>query len=793
MLLNYLKLALRNLSKQKGYTAINILGLGIGMGICLFLLLLTHYAYKFDRYHENSHRIYRLADKVKTSSGSIVDAAITPAPWAEAIATDFPEVESYVRFTGQSRTIGYEDKVFRYEVEFVDESVLDVFTYPLKYGDKETALNNPQSVVLSDFVAETYFGNRNPVGKTLMINDVPHEVTGVLRKLPDQSSIRFNMFVPFSSLDKQSYSNIDNWESHNLYTYLLLKEGTDPSKVEQGLQDFIVKNFGEEGLEKYQPHLQNLEDIYLTSNLFAEHGDSLDISYIYIFSAIGFLILMIACINFINMATAKGIERAREVGMRKVLGAAKAQLIFQFISEAFLLSLIAVFLGLTLVEFALPWFNDLAEWNVQAAYLESSFYVISAVLLVIAVSLLAGGYPAFYLSSFKPAPVLKGSKTTGKSRSWLRTGLVVSQFTVAIFLIIGSWVADNQIEYLQNKDLGFSPGNIMVSGLPSEMARESRNTIKEELDRKSAVNGSSLTGSIPGEDSGSITSFRPDGQFEEDGILVNYYNVDDNFISLFDIKLLAGRNFNSNLASDSTSTYIINKAAADKFGWDEAIGKTIYEGSDEELKSSTVIGVVENFHFETLHKTIQPLILRYRPDELNQIAINLNTTEPAETAGEINTFLKQFNAGLPLGYYFLESSIQGGYVTEQVISEMLRYFTYLTVFIACIGLLGLASYTIYQRRKEIGIRKVLGASVYSIISKLSMEFVKLTVIGFIIAAPIAYILMGEWLNSFAYSTEISLFMLAGAGFLTIAIAMATISYTTIRAANTNPAEILKSE
>ncbi|NGP77672.1 FtsX-like permease family protein [Balneolaceae bacterium YR4-1] len=793
MLLNYLKLALRNLSKQKGYTAINVIGLGIGMGICLFLFLLDQYAINFDTHHENSHRIYRLADKVKTSSGSIVDAAITPAPWAEAITDDFPEVESFVRFTGQNRTVGYGDKVFTFEVEFVDETILDVFTYPLKYGNKETALQNPHSVVLTDFIAETYFGNYNPVGETMMINDVPHTVTGVLKKQPSQSSLWFNMFVPFSSLDKQSYSNIDNWENHNLYSYLLLSESADPTEVEKDLEQFIVKNFGEEGLEKYQPHLQNLEDIYLRSNLFAEHGDSLDISYVYIFTAIGFLILLIACINFINMATAKGIERAREVGMRKVLGAGKQQLIFQFLSEAFLMSLIAVFLGLTLVEFALPLFNDLAEWNVQAAYFENGFYLITAVLLVILVSLLAGGYPAFYLSSFKPAPVLKGSKTTGKSRSWLRTVLVVSQFSVAVFLIIGSWVADSQIEYLQNKDLGFKSGNIMVSNLPPNLSRENKFMIKEELERKSAVSGSSLTANIPGEDSGSISSFRPEGQFEQDGLLVNYYEVDNSFIALFEIELVEGRNFNAVQAGDTTTSVIVNKAAISQFGWEDAVGKTIAESTGETTRTYTVIGVVENFHFETLHNAIRPLILKYRPEAFQRIAIELNTTELAETAGEINTFLKQFNAGLPVGYFFLESNLAGEYVTEEVISEMLRYFTYLTILIACMGLLGLAAYTTYQRKKEIGIRKVLGASVYSIITGLSLEFVKLTTIGFVIAAPIAYNLMREWLNSFAYSTEISLFMLAGAGFLTVAIAMATISYTTIRAANTNPAEILKSE
>lgn len=793
MLFNYLKIALRNLSKHKGYALINVLGLGIGMGICLFLLLLDQYAYNFDTHHENSHRIYRLADKVKTTSGSIVDAAITPAPWGEAIANDYPEVESYVRFKELTRTIRMDEKAFRYSVEYVDESILNIFTYPLMYGNEETALTKPQSVVLADFMSERLFGKKNPVGENILIDDVPHEVTGVLRKLPDQSSIRFNMFVPFSSLTTETYPSIDNWTSHNLYTYLLLREEADPKKLEAGLQGFITKQFGEEGQQKYQPHLQNLEDLYLKSNLFAEHGDSLDILYIYIFSAIAFLILLIACINFINLAIAKGIERAREVGMRKVLGADKRQLVFQFLSEAFLLAMIAVFIGLTLVEFALPWFNDLADWNVQANLLDNMFYLYSIAGLVLLVSLLAGGYPAFYLSSFKPAPVLKGGNTTGRSRSWLRMGLVVTQFAAAIFLIIGSWVADSQVKYLQTKELGFKTGNIMVSTLPSELTTEKKRTIKQELERKASVGGTALTGNIPGEDSGSISSFKPEGQFEEDGILVNYYNIGDNFLNLFDIKLINGRNFSAQLASDSTDAYIINKAAADKFGWDEAVGKTIATGEGEELRVSSVIGVVENFHFETLHNTIRPLILRFRPSEFNQLAMALQTVDMSKTAEELSVFLKQYNAGLPVGYYFLESSLAREYTTEVVIGEMLRYFTYLTIIIACMGLLGLASYTIVQRRKEIGIRKVLGAGVYGIIGNLSKEFLKLIVIGFTIAAPLAYLLVNSWLNSFAYSTGISVFVFIGAGALTLVIAMVTISYNTIRAANMNPVESLRSE
>ncbi|MDX1672334.1 MAG: ABC transporter permease, partial [Balneolaceae bacterium] len=402
MISNFFKIASRTLLKKKGYTLINIVGLAVGIGIFLFLILLDQYALTFDAAHEKSERIYRLADKVKTRSGSIVDAAITPAPWGEAIEEDYPEVEESVRFLGRSRVIERDDKVLPYGVTYVDESIFRVFTYPFELGDPQTALQKPHSVVLTDFVAEAFFGDENPVGQILLIDEIPHEVTGVLKELHDQYSFKFNMLISFTSLNENSYSGLNNWESHNLHTYLLLKEGADAVKLQDGLLNFITKQFGEEGLEKYQPHLQPLESIFLGSDLFGEHGQTLDVTYVYIFSAIGFLILLIACINFINIATARGMERSKEVGMRKVMGAGHTQLILQFLAEALILAALATLVATQLVEWALPWFNDLAEWNVQIDYANNMLYLGSILGVILLVGVMAGGYPAFYLSSFRP-------------------------------------------------------------------------------------------------------------------------------------------------------------------------------------------------------------------------------------------------------------------------------------------------------------------------------------------------------------------------------------------------------
>jgi len=793
MIKNFFKTAIRNLTKRKGYAFINMLGLAMGMGVCLFLVLLNQYAFQVDGYHENGERIYRLADKVKTQSGSVVDAAITPAPWGEAIAQNYPGVEEYVRFSTRSEVVQKDEKIFRYGVTHTDSSVFRVFTYPLKWGDPETALKRPNSVVLSEHISEVYFGTSNPVGETLILDDISYEVTGVLQKIPDKSSIFFDLLVPYSSQTEAEYPELNNLTSHNQHTYFLLRNGTDPKQVEAGLQDFIVSQFGEEGLERYQPYLQPYESMYLHSDLFAEHGETLDITYVYIFSAIAFLILLIACVNFVNMATARGLERSREVGVRKVIGAGKQQLVVQFLAEALLLSGISVFLSLMLVELALPWFNNLTEWTVEVEYLTNHLYQASVIAVVLVVGLLAGAYPAFFLSSFQPARVLKGDRSSGMSRSMLRRVLVVVQFGVAIFLIIGTRVVDNQLEFLANKELGFETNNIMVTSMTGELRSKDPKTVRNILAAENVISEIAMSSNIPGDASGSKMRIRPEGQFESDEILVSYYSVDEHFLNLFDIELRQGRNFNPEFASDSLEAFLINEAAAREFGWENPVGKTIETGSDEPRKASVVIGVTEDFHFESLHNRIRPLLLQYHPDDFGAIAIKLQTSDISAEAKQIAEFLRQFNAGLPVGYWFLDSDIAQMYNFEEIIGEMLRYFTYLTLFIACMGLLGLASYTINQRKKEIGIRKVMGASVSSILKTLGNDFVRLVILGFLIAAPLAYFLLNWWLQSFAYRTEIGVLTFIAAGLLTVILTVVTIGFHSWRAAVSNPVDSLRSE
>lgn len=792
MFRNYLKIAFRNLANQKGYAFINTAGLAVGMGICLFLILLTQYAFNFDRNHEHADRIYRIADKINQESGEVLDVAISPSPWGQALTAAFPEIEASVRFMGRNLPMKYQDIAMMQGITFTDERVFDVFTYPFKYGTPEQALSTPTSLVITYEMSERFFGMENPVGKTILVDEVPFEITGVLTPRDEHSSFYFNAFAPFSYLNKDTFASIDDWKAHSLFTYLLLREDADIAALEIKMSRYLNSYIGEEYIGRYEPHLQRLSDLYLFSNLYAEHGDTLDVSYVYIFSAIALLILAIACINFVNLSTAQGLKRSREVGVRKVMGAYKNQLVFQFLADAFILALLAVLISLVLVELALPWFNTLADWQVEANYFNNPIYLASIGFIVLLVGVLAGSYPAFVLSSFNPATVLKSDNTPTSGKSKLKTGLVITQFTVAIFMVISTVAVENQIDFLKNKDLGFKKNDIMITSLPSQIQIENQQLLRDELTRIPGVSTVSYTTNSPGTDSGSRLPFYKQGESPEDIQLVNSFSVDEYFLAQFNIELVQGNGFNPTMQGDDSREVIINEAAVAKFGLTNPIGATLYyRVLDEPVIAYTIVGVVKDFHYDDLRNAIDPLVLRNLPSLYDEVTISLNSTELSETLEAVTEQLKAFNDGFSIWYYFLEEDIAVEYETEEIISEMLRYFTYLTIFIACLGLLGLISFTVIYRRKEIGIRKVLGASVRDIVQSISLHFIKLVLIGFLIGAPLAYVLIHQWLQSFAYSNPPGLFTFLISGLAIISITMLTIGYQSVKAALTNPVDTLK--
>ncbi len=794
MFSNYLKIAFRNLVKNKGYAFINTAGLSVGMGICLFLVLITQYALNYDKVHENSDRIYRLADVIKQENGQILDVAITPSPWGQAMAENFEEIEASVRFLGAGAAVRYGEVAMRQGVTYVDAPVFDVFTYPFKFGNPQGALERPNTIVLTEEMSDRFFDEQNPVGEILLLDDVPYEITGVLQKRNPSYSWYFNSLASFSSVTEDKYADLNNWTSHNLYTYLLLQEDADIDALESKFNDFIATNVGENFASRYFPHLQNLESIFLYSDLFAEHGETLELSYIYIFGALGLLILLIACINFINLATAQGLKRAKEVGVRKVMGAFKGQLIFQFLAEAFILATVGVLISLVFVELALPWFNALTEWEVNTNYINNYFYIFAVLFIVVFVGFLAGGYPAFILSSYTPSAVLKGDNAPKSGSSILKTSLVVTQFTVAIFMIISTISVSDQIDYLKNKNLGFNQHDLVVAGIPSDIGLNDHQTLRNELSRITGVKEVSMMSNIPGGSAGSRMNYYPEGESPESGRIMNTYFVDEYFISQFELNLLSGRDFSSEFAFDTSQSVIINQSAARALGFDNPIGKTLHrQFMDIESESFTIIGLVEDFHFDDLRESINPLVIRNNPSSFGNLTIRFQTADLEGTIVQLEETLSSLNEGLPVWYYFLEDAIVTEYDTEEIIGEMLTYFTYLTILIACLGLLGLVSFTIINKQKEIGIRKVLGASVQNIVQNISFQFIKLVLIGFLIGSPLAYFLIQMWLDSFAYSNAPGFFTFLFAGLSIFGITLFTIGYQTIRAALTNPVESLKSE
>jgi len=794
MLKNYLKIALRNLFKNKGYSIINITSLAVGIGCFLFLLLLDQYAYQFDTFHENADRIYRVNDRIITQSGSEINAAITPWPWAEALKSEYPVVEDYVRFLGRGHSITRGKDAFNYRVNYVDPSFFDVFSFNLAKGDETAALDGPGKVVLSPWTAKNIFGNEDPVGKAVQIDDEGFEVTGVLEENPDQSSIYFDMLVSSANLNENNFATIDNWKTHNIHTYLLLREGSDKAKVEQNFNSFLEKYIDQDAADRYTPWLQNITDLYLGEQLFAEHGATLEKSYVIIFTSIAFLVLLISCINFINISTARAAKRNIEVGIRKVIGAVKRQLIFQYLLEVFLISLFAVGISFILVEWALPWFNQMTDWTVQVGYFDNPFIMISALLVVLFVTFVAGGYPAFYLSKFHPTKIFRDSGSK-KRKSLLRSGLVVTQFTLAVFLVVSSMVVDRQINFLYNKDLGFEDENVMQILMSEEVGYEDARMFRQELLRNPEIQQVSLASNGPFSGA-SKNQYNVEQSDWDNGILMTTFYIDDQFIPLFDLELVIGRNFNPGLATDSVSSFILNESAAQKFGWDNssAIGKTIVVPKSEspDLRG-TVIGVVKDFHFESLRREIEPLVMRYRPREFNNALVKIQTTDLSRVNQLVNDTWKSMFPGQYFHHFYVEDNLSDTYDLEEIIANLLSLLTYLTIFIACLGLLGLASYTTLQRTKEIGIRKVMGATVQEIVSMLSKSFMRYVIFALIIGIPLAYFGINQWLQNFAYHTDVGVMTIVYTVVITIALALATVSWQSIRAATANPVDSLRNE
>lgn len=793
MFKNYFKIACRNLWRHKGFTFLNILGLSAGLAVFFLIYIYVRFETSYDSFNTKADRIYRVVSDLESRSETLHWAS-TAAPVAINIKAEYPEVASFVRLYKGGVLLRKGDTKFQENnTLFADSTLFKIFDLPLVAGNPETMLKDPLSLVLSETTAKKYFGNASPLGQTLIFttDNLSATVTGVMKDIPENSSIKADMFVSLSTMAKQFNDSMDyHWRSYLLYSYLLLEPHAHGKTLEAKLPAFINKHLGEE-LKKDQENvtlkLEPLRDVYFKSGRSGFVRGN--INNVYTFSIVSVFILLIAGINFINLTTARSAERAKEVGIRKVVGAERFQLAGQFLGESLLISLISFVIALILSALLLPLFNQLAGKTISTGIFSHPAHVFTLFGIALTVGLLAGSYPALILSSFNPIVSLKGRFNTGVRGLKLRKVLVVSQFTISIALIIGTVVVYRQLNHMRNQDLGFAKEQMMVVETRGD---DNKWVLRQELSSLPNVLSTSFSMSVPGGGTyGAATKVEnTKGEMQLANLELNF--VDFGYLEQYKLKLAAGRTFSNKISTDSTQAIVLNEKAVRLFGYNspqEAIGKRFFQWGRE----GTIIGVVKDFNFTSLQDEIRPLSMRIQPQSTNLLSIHVNTEGLPATIAAIESKWNRVIPAQPFSYFFLDEAFNEQYRSEEQFGNLFLNFAILTIFISCLGLLGLASYSTLQRTKEVGVRKVMGASAANITLLLSSDFLKLVLIAFPVAMPIAWIGMHQWLEGFAYRTTMSWWIFAATGLATVLIAFATISYQAIRAALANPIRSLRSE
>lgn len=810
MLKNYFKIAFRNLVRNKAFTFINIFGLSAGLASCLLIMLYIFDESSYDKHHKDGDRVYRIASKTSKGEGW----AAGPAPLAAGLKNDLPEVEQSVRLLTfpdiATMLLKYEHgneskKLFETNGYYVDSTFFQVLSYNFVYGNATTALNEPNSTVISQTLAGKFFGNENPVGKAIRITtpfgEFDYTVKGVFNNDQDKSHIPANFFLSMRNNDMWNWvKNETNWTTNNIFfTYVKLKQGVSTSLFDKKLSILFDKYAGAEskaaGFSKTF-FAQPLKDIHLHSSLGNEIAANGNITYLYILGSIAAFILLIACINFMNLSTARSEKRAKEVGVRKVMGAEKKGLIAQFLGESFVMCIIALVIALLLAQILLPFFNQLTQKHIH--FFDDPALIYWIVALTLLTGLLAGLYPAFYLSAFKPVTVLKGKIINSFSATTLRRGLVVFQFMVSICLVFGAIVIWQQLNFIKNQQLGFNKNQQLILPLQaSYLNNETHYTaLKNELlkypDVKSVTSGSAYPGVVNLND----MLFFSEGKSKQDNVDIHLTAVENEYIETLGLQLLSGRKFSKEFTSDSTGI-ILNEAAVKQLGYNvaNAIGKKIYYDLGNFKGELQVVGVIKDFNFESLHTQIQPYGLTTTAfgNRYGYVIMNLATDNYAALLKKIEAEWAKLNPSVPFEYSFLDQDFQRNYEKDQLTSDIIVYFTFIAIIIACLGLFGLSAFAAERRSKEIGIRKVLGANVAGITGLLSKDFLKLIMVAFVIASPIAWFSMNKWLQGFAYKIDISWWMFAATGLLAIFIALLTVSFQAIKAALANPVKSLRTE
>ncbi len=803
MLVNHLKVAFRKLWRNKGFTAINIIGLSVGIATCLLVTLYIINELSYDRYNENADRMVSVFFQGNIQGQKMNEGSVM-APVARQLKADFPEVQDAVRIRNYGRPkLLCDGKVFQGDAfAYVDSNFFQVFTLPLLEGNVRSVLQEPNSIVITKDIALKFFGNANPIGRLVRFNEKDgksFKVTGLINNMPSNANFHFDIFASMSSLPE---ANENSWMTSNFNTYLLLSKGYDYKKLEAKLPTLIEKYLGPQ-MEKAMGttltafrkqgndlsfHLKPITAIHLDPDYPNNLGVSGNIQTIYIFGAIAVFMLLIACINFINLSTAGASKRTMEVSIRKVMGSGRKELIVQFLVESVIISCIAFLIGLVLVNGSLPLFNRMAG---QQLSFQFSFKLIATVLLSILITgLLAGSYPAFYLSSFKPVEILKSNFVKGNKGIGLRRGLVVFQFFISIVLIMGTTVVFRQLAYMRNKDLGYSKERVLI--IPNmQSLGHNQEIFRQSLLKDPRVASVSSSGYLPAGQSDNNNFFVSPDNHPNEMVKSLRYDVDENYLATLGIKLATGRNFSADFKTDS-SAVILNESAVRAFGWTkDPLAHTITNTDNHgNAKTYKVIGVIKDFNFRSLHESISPLVMTLAPNQSVLIA-KLNTGNPRELISTLSKLWASYGVTDAFSYSFLDDRFDNMYRSERKTGETLAIFSGLTILVACLGLFGLAIFTAQQRKKEIGIRKVLGASVSQITSMLSKEFLRLVLIACLLAFPAAYWFMHQWLNDFAYRSGIDWWIFVFSGGTALIIALCTVSFQAIKTAVANPVDSLR--
>ncbi|MEM8966117.1 MAG: ABC transporter permease [Bacteroidota bacterium] len=800
MIRNHLIIALRRMINERFYTAVNVLGLALGLTCSLFIYLYVQHELSYDTFHTNKDRIYRI-NSTFTEAGSQTNYSSTQLPLAIELVEKYTAIEKAVRFIKPERKLfentNRDIRTYEEGFYYADSSVFDVFNFPLTVGSPKTALVRPNTIVLTESAARKYFGNQNPIGQPIQnaSDNETYEVTGVMEDIPANSHLQFDALLSFATFPEEEFSDWGGWYP---FTYIQLEQRASPQEVEQVLaevnQEYVVPIFKDFGIT-VNYWIQPLTDIYLQSNFGDSAGESSDLSYIYIFGAVAFFILVIASINYMNLTTARATKRAKEVGVRKTMGSEKSQLVRQFLTESVTLTFIALLVSLMLVIVLLPTFNQLAGKNLSIAYLWQPQILLVFLGIALLVGFVGGSYPAFYLSHFNPALVLKGSITRGTKNIVLRKTLVVVQFTVSIAMLICTWVVYDQLQYLRHKDLGFNRDQVLSVAMSDSTIRAQYPVLHNQLKQTPNVLNIATSSAKPGDDPfySIMNVDSPEGKVNRG---IDYYFADYNFVKTLEITITEGRNFSRDYTTD-TAAALVNQAMVAHMQWDNPIGQkfTFDDGDGDETTTGPtymVVGVIQNYHQQSLYSPVEPLAIFFRESN-RYLDIKIAAQDVSNTLASIEDIWTDAITAPPFTYNFLDQDFQAQYEADEKRGQIFSTFSLLAVAIACLGLLGLAAYTTEQRAKEISIRKVIGASVYSIVRLVYQDFVVLVIISMIIAFPVAYLVMIDWLQTFAYQTEIKWFTFIASALVTIIVTIGAISFHTLRAALANPVDSLRNE